>query len=83
MCRKAGYYWEKYYPYAAFACVLIIVYTNKINFIDNENLPDALDSVNTICSLIIGFLGAILPVILGMKNESKIVKYVFEKDSRL
>lgn len=80
MRRKAGYYWEKYYPYAAFVCVLIIVYTNKINFIDNENLPDALDSVNTICSLIIGFLGAILPVILGMKNESKIVKYVFEKD---
>lgn len=80
MCRKIGYYWERYYPYVASVGVLAVICINKINFIDNKNLPDALDSVNTICSLIIGFLGAILPVILGMKNESKIVKYVFEKD---
>lgn len=31
-------------------------------------------------SIIIGFIGAIIPVILSMKNESKLVKYVFEKD---
>ena len=34
----------------------------------------------TVTSLIIGFLGAILPIIMSMKNDSKLVKYVFEKD---
>lgn len=80
MCRFIEYHLERLYPYIAFGVALWFLWWRKINFIDNDNLPSALESVNTICSLIIGFLGAILPVILGMKNESKFVKYVFEKD---
>ena len=33
-------------------------------------------------SIVIGLIGAIIPVILSMKNESKFVKYVFENDTR-
>ena len=60
--------------------MVLLIKKQKIQFLSCENLNSALDAVNTLTALIIGFLGAILPVILGMKNESKFVKYVFEKD---
>ncbi|MBU9738551.1 hypothetical protein [Diplocloster agilis] len=76
------YYIERCYPHIMSLIVVFVLYKMGINFINNTNFNSALDSVNTIAALIIGFLGAILPVILGMKNESKFVKYVFEKDER-
>lgn len=75
------YYYERFSPYVVSFVVVLILYKKNINFIENVNMDNALDGVNTLGALIIGFLGAILPVILGMKNESKMVKYVFEKDS--
>ncbi|MDD7147612.1 MAG: hypothetical protein PUH86_04695 [Lachnospiraceae bacterium] len=74
------YYWERSYPYIFSTILFLIMYRGKINFAENSYMNDAIDGVNTITSLIIGFLGAILPVILGMKNESKFVQYVFEND---
>lgn len=74
------YYFERGYPYVLPACATLLIIKADFSFINNSNLNEALDGVITMCSLIIGFLGAILPVILGMKNESKLVKYVFEKD---
>lgn len=54
---------------------------SKLDFAQSTNLNDALAATITVSSLIIGFIGAILPVIMSMKNDSKIVKYVFEKDT--
>jgi len=71
---------ERSYPYFIAIVFVIICIVKQINFVESENLKDALESINTIYSLILGFLGAILPVILGMKNESKLVRYLFEKD---
>lgn len=81
MMQKVKYILERVYPYLVACIIVIIVHSNKINFVLNDKLPNALDGVNTMAALIIGFLGGILPVILGMKNESKFVKYVFEKDT--
>lgn len=71
---------ERSYPYFIAIVFVIICITKQINFVESKNLKDALGSISTIYSLILGFLGAILPVILGMKNESKLVRYLFEKD---
>lgn len=79
--EKLRYYFERGYPYVISIVVLVLLYIYKINFISNRNFNDAIDGINTVVSLIVGFLGAILPVILGMKNESKFVKYVFENDT--
>ena len=79
--ERIRYYRERSYPYLISIIVFILLYKYKINFISNKNFNDAIDGISTISSLIIGFLGAILPVILGMKNESKFVKYVFENDT--
>ncbi len=78
--EKLRYYFERGYPYVISVIVFALLYRYKINFISNGNFNDAIDGISTIASLIVGFLGAILPVILGMKNESKFVKYVFEND---
>lgn len=78
--EKIKYYFERGYPYIISVIVFGLLYKYKINFISNNNFNDAIDGISTIASLIVGFLGAILPVILGMKNESKFVKYVFEND---
>lgn len=78
--EQIKYHIERMYPYILALIFAAGLFALKINFMDNENMNDVIDGVNTVTALIIGFLGAILPVILGMKNESKIVKYVFEKD---
>lgn len=80
--KKINYCAERCFPYLFSATIVLLMICYKINFISDSNLNDALDGVNTMCALIIGFLGAVLPVILGMKNESKFVKYVFEKDHK-
>lgn len=82
MKETIKYYCERVYPYVvslAFTCFFAY---EKINIIHNKDMNSALDGVNTFAALIIGFLGAMLPVVLGMKNESKIVKYVLEKDEK-
>lgn len=82
MKETIKYYCERLYPYVvSFVFTYFFVY-KKIDIIHNKNMNSALDGVNTFAALIIGFLGAMLPVVLGMKNESKIVKYVFEKDEK-
>lgn len=73
---------ERCFPYVISIIITFFLYLNKINYVVDNNFEQALDGVNTMCSLIIGFLGAILPVIMSMKNESKFVKYVFEKDQK-
>lgn len=78
--EKLKYLYERIYPYLIPAIVTCLFIRYEVNFVHSESLNSALDACNTVIALIIGFLGAILPVILGMKNESKIVKYIFESD---
>lgn len=80
MKETIKYYCERLYPYVVSLVFTYFFVYKKIDIIHNKNMNSALDCVNTFAALIIGFLGAMLPVVLGMKNESKIVKYVFEKD---
>ena len=82
MKETMKYYCERMYPYVVSFAITCLFISKKIDIIHNKNMNSALDGVNTFAALIIGFLGAMLPVVLGMKNESKIVKYVFEKDVR-
>lgn len=71
---------ELFYPYILPIGITVPIALIHTNFLESENLNSALEAIITVSSLIIGFLGAILPVIMSMKNDSKIVKYVFEKD---
>lgn len=75
------YYFERTYPYIVTFIVLICIKKRGITFVDDYNFDKALTAVITLDAIVIGFMGALMPIILSMKNESKFVKYVFEKDS--
>ena len=46
----------------------------------SENTNDALTAIITVDSLIIGFIGAMLPVVMSMKNNSEIIRDIFRRD---
>lgn len=60
----------------------MLCYHFEFNMMLGVKYTELLNGLVTLDSIIIGFLGAIMPVILSMKNESKFVKYVFEKDKK-
>lgn len=81
LVKRLRYIAERYGPYILAVAITLIAIWKKINYIDTDNMDNALGGVLTAVSLIVGFIAAILPVILGMKNDSKVVVYVFQRDS--
>lgn len=79
---KIHYGSERAYPYILASVVTRLLMLNKIYLYNSKDFNEVLNGLVTLDSIIIGFLGAIMPVILSMKNESKFVRYVFEKDKK-
>lgn len=75
-------YWvERFYPYICAGIITGALKILKFDPVKSSNINDIIDGIVTLDSIIIGFLGAIIPVILSMKNESKLVRYVFDRDT--
>lgn len=49
--------------------------------ISSNNLPDALAGILTFATLILGFIGVLLPAIMSMKKESKLIAGFMKKIS--
>lgn len=73
---------ERGYPYILGAVAVLVCLVFDFNIRTSNNFKEVLNGLITLGSIIIGFLGAILPAILSLKNESKFVKYVFEYDTK-
>lgn len=82
MKSRAKYYAERMYPYIFSLAIVLCLRNAETPVIENPNYIEVLSGLVTLDSIVIGFLGAIMPVILSMKNESKFVKYVFENDKQ-
>ena len=80
MERRIIYYFERSYPYLAGIATVVACKRLNINIYVDDNYNDLLNGLITLTSLIIGFLGAVMPVLVSMKNDSIYVKYVFERD---
>lgn len=80
MRNKILYIWERIYPHVIVISFVIILKKTAIEPINSNKIDSLIDGIITLDSIIIGFMGAIIPVILSMKNESKLVKYVFDRD---
>lgn len=72
---------ERLYPYIGAGIITAILKALKFDPVNSSNINDIIDGIVTLDSIIIGFIGAIIPVILSMKNESKLVRYVFDRDT--
>lgn len=77
---KVLYAWERSYPHIIAITITIILTCISFNTIESKQIDSLVEGIVTLDSIIIGFIGAIIPVILSMKNESKLVQYVFERD---
>lgn len=75
------YVWERIYPHIIALIITIMSFSLSFNPINSTKIDFLIDGIVTLDSIIIGFVGAVIPVILSMKNESKLVKYVFDRDT--
>ena len=82
MTEKIKYFFEKGYPYIFSLIICIFLYKYKVINTTYEDVKDALEATLTVVALIIGFVGTILPIIMGIKSESEYVKAVMESDSK-
>ena len=80
LCKNAGYLWEKYYPYLAGIAICSLCRFLRIYIYKDDNYGSLLDGLITLSSLVIGFIGAVMPVLVSMKNESAFVKYIYQHD---
>lgn len=78
--KTCEYYVERLYPYFCALIAVLWLYFHKINIVENVGFTELLNGLVTLDSIILGFLGAMIPVVLSMKNESKFVRYVFQND---
>lgn len=78
---KIAYWWERIYPHVIAVVATVILDKLSIHPLKSIQIDSLIDGIVTLDSIIIGFLGAIIPVIISMKNESKIVKYIFDRDN--
>lgn len=77
------YYFEKIYPVLlSIVCTIIMLYY-KLNYINSKNIDNVAEGIITFVSLIIGFIGAVLPVVLTVKTESDFVKNIFMRGNNL
>lgn len=68
------------YPLVLSGILTFLLIKIKIDPFQSENINEVVNGIVTLDSIIIGFIGAIIPVVLSMKNESKLVQYVFARD---
>ncbi len=73
---------ERMYPILIALILTPIAMYYDINYICNREINDALNGILTITTLIIGFWGAVFPVVLNAKNDSEVVKKLFDKDKK-
>ena len=72
---------ERSYPYLGGTAVCIVLWLFKIDLSNSSGIDDALNGIVTMASLVVCFLGAVLPLIVTARTDSKVVNKVFELDS--
>lgn len=79
---KIKYYMERCYPYVIALLLTVSIWHLQINVIYDENLNEMLYGTLTTDSIVLGFLGALIPVVISMRKESKLAEYVFKNDKK-
>lgn len=80
MKKKVSLCIERLYPYILALVFCAVLYIKEFDFSDNGNMNSFIEGVVTMEAIVIGLIGAIIPVILSIKGESKLIQYVFKND---
>lgn len=83
MKELVKYYTEKWYPLVisliSVAMVILLNMFVGIDILSSKNFEKLINMSIEIVTITIGFMGVLMPIILSMKNDSKLVKYLFEE----
>lgn len=81
--QKNSLEWVKLIVCLALTLILHFIDGNKIMMLiaTSDQLSDALTGILTFTTLILGFIGVLLPAIMGMKKESDLVGKFFRRVS--
>lgn len=74
---------ESKLPFFVSIVVTFALLILRPNVLESEHLEDALTAMITTASLIIGFIGAVLPVVISLKNESALIRYILDHDTSM
>lgn len=80
--EKILYLWERLYPYVIAGLITWMLYKISFNPLQSTLYQELIDGIVTLDSIIIGFEGALIPIVFSMKYESGLVKYVLENDKK-
>lgn len=83
MKNKIELWWEKLYPHIFGAVIVVLLSLVGFSPMKSSGINNLIDGIVMLDSIIIGFIGAVIPVVLSMKNESKFVKYVLRMTERV
>ena len=67
---------ERIYPYFIAFCFTALWFIYGHNLSNSLGFNNALDSTSTLCSILLGFVSAILPVVLSMRNKGNYIDNV-------
>ncbi len=74
---------ERIYPYMAAVCVILLWLFFGYDLSQSIGFDNALDSTSTMCSIILGFVAAILPVILSLRTKGNYIDKVIKNGGSL
>ncbi|MFR8813039.1 MAG: hypothetical protein ACLVFG_04970 [Lachnospiraceae bacterium] len=82
MMQEFKYALERSYPYWVSGIIVLECYKLSYNWAGSSNMPNAIEGIITVATLIIGFIGAMLPVLLSTQKDSEFVKDVLTNDKK-
>lgn len=78
-----GLIFEKSYPFTFAILITLLWRIFGYNLVDCAGYNNALDSGSTMCSIMLGFIFAVLPIILAMRGKNKYVDRILKSGGML
>lgn len=74
-----GQIFEKSYPFIFAILITLLWKIFGYNLVDCSGYDNALNSSSTVCSIMLGFIFAVLPIIMAMREKNRYVDRVMKK----
>ena len=76
-------FFERTHPYLIAICITMLWFFFGKDLSQSNGFDNALDSTSTMCSILLGFVAAIFPVILSLRTKGNYIDKVISNGGRL